>query len=232
MAAEPWIAPSHVGSSVGMASTGDFGRRIIHKRERLGLTREEVAERANMSAGFVNYLEENPDVPDTGTLIGLASALETTVEDLLGGVRNRPPDRDPTITGPVLEVLEPDECLSLVAPGGIGRIAFDSSYGPTVLPVNYKLHQGSIIFRTAYGGPMDQDLRAGVKGVEIKIGFEVDRIDQVRHEGWSVLIQGPAHHLTFDEVPEIMLTPWAGGDRELYIRIVPDQISGRRVHGL
>jgi hypothetical protein len=136
---------------------------------------------------------------------------------------------------PVLQVLEREECLRLVAPGGIGRVAFNGSHGPTVLPVNYKLHDGAIVFRTSYGGPMDQDLRTGVEGVEIKIGFQVDRIDEARQEGWSVLIQGPAHHVPEEEVAMVSdagVTPWAGGERHLYIRIVAHQVTGRRIHGL
>ena len=105
----------------------------------------------------------------------------------------------------------------------------------SVLPVNYRLHHGSIVFRTAPGGPMDQDLRTGMEGVEIKVGFEVDRIDYAQREGWSVLIQGPAHHISpgeLSEVTESDVTPWAGGERRLYIRIVPHQITGRRIHHL
>ncbi|TMS00355.1 pyridoxamine 5'-phosphate oxidase family protein [Nonomuraea basaltis] len=82
---------------------------------------------------------------------------------------------------------------------------------------------------------MDQDLRTGREGVEIKIGFEVDRIDEAQREGWSVLIQGPAHHVPPDEVAKVIdadVTPWAGGDRQLYIRAIPHQITGRRIHGL
>ncbi|MDP4511364.1 pyridoxamine 5'-phosphate oxidase family protein [Nonomuraea turcica] len=62
---------------------------------------------------------------------------------------------------------------------------------------------------------MDQDLRTGREGVEIKIGFQVDRLDETRQEGWSVLIQGPAHHVPEDEVAkaaEAGVTPWAGGE--------------------
>jgi hypothetical protein len=145
------------------------------------------------------------------------------------------PGGDSAAAGPVMEVLEPEECLRLIAPGGIGRVAFTSSNGPAVLPVNYKLHDGAIVFRTAYGGPMDQDLRTGVEGVDIKIGFEVDRIDEAQQEGWSVLIQGPAHHVPEDEVDKVAeadVTSWAGGERHLYIRIVPSQITGRRIHRL
>ncbi|MEV1178323.1 pyridoxamine 5'-phosphate oxidase family protein [Nonomuraea sp. NPDC049784] len=218
-----------------MTGNGDFGRRISYHRHQLGLTCEQVADRANMSAGYVQHLESHLGTPDTGTVTRLATALETTVEDLLGGGRDRPPGPGPAAAGPVLEVLDPEECLRLVAPGGIGRVAFNGQDGPTVLPVNYKLHEGAIVFRTAYGGPMDQDLRTGLEGVDIKIGFQVDRIDEARREGWSVLINGPAHHVPQDEVEKVTeadVTPWAGGERHLYIRIVPHQITGRRIHGL
>ncbi|MEV4471865.1 pyridoxamine 5'-phosphate oxidase family protein [Nonomuraea sp. NPDC049504] len=218
-----------------MTHPGDFGRRITHHRTRLNLTLEEVADRADMSAGYVQYLEDHLGTPDRGTVTRLAKALETTVEDLLGGGYERPPGPGTAAESPVLEVLEPAECLRLIAPGGIGRVAFNGSHGPTVLPVNYRVHDGAIVFRTTHGGPMDEDLRTGVAGVEIKIGFQVDRIDEPRREGWSVLVQGPAHHVPDDEVATVSgagITPWAGGQRHLYIRIVPHQITGRRIHGL
>ncbi|WP_308016324.1 pyridoxamine 5'-phosphate oxidase family protein [Nonomuraea aurantiaca] len=216
-----------------MAVTGDLGRRIAHHRERLGLTVEQVAERADISPGYLQYLEEQPGTPTAEAIYRLAGALETTTEDLLGGGVDRPPGRGRAKAAPTLESLDRDECLKLIEPGGIGRVAFNGSHGPTVLPVNYKLHHGSIVFRTASGGPMDQDLRTGLEGVEIKVGFEVDRIDEAQREGWSVLIQGPAHHISPDELPETAdVTPWAGGERHLYVRIVPHQITGRRIHNL
>jgi trehalose/maltose hydrolase-like predicted phosphorylase/transcriptional regulator with XRE-family HTH domain len=218
-----------------MTGTGDLGRRIIHHRQRLGLTREQVAERADMSPGYLTYLEENPDTPDTGALYRLADALETTVEGLLGGGRDRPPGHGPAMANPTLEVLDDQECRRLIEPGGIGRVAFNSSRGPTVLPVNYKIHKGDIVFRTAVGGPMDQDLRTGLEGVDIKIAFEIDVIDETNREGWSVLVQGPAHHVPEEEVEDVAacgVTPWAGGERQLYVRIALHQVTGRRIHGM
>jgi len=47
-----------------------------------------------------------------------------------------------------------------------------------------------------------------------------------------VLIQGPAHHVTSaeqDAVREAGVEPWAPGPRELFVRIVPSRITGRRV---
>ncbi|MEV1177232.1 hypothetical protein [Nonomuraea sp. NPDC049784] len=35
-----------------------------------------------------------------------------------------------------------------------------------------------------------------------------------------------------EKVTEADVTPWAGGERRLYIRIVPHQITVRRIHGL
>jgi hypothetical protein len=51
---------------------------------------------------------------------------------------------------PGLKELDEAECLRLISPGGIGRIAYSGQSGVTVLPVNYKLHQGAIVFRTAH----------------------------------------------------------------------------------
>ncbi|WP_240779935.1 pyridoxamine 5'-phosphate oxidase family protein [Nonomuraea zeae] len=104
-----------------------------------------------------------------------------------------------------------------------------------MLPVNYKMHDGAIVFRTAAGGAMDQDLNTGLEGVDIKIAFEIDMFDETNREGWSVLVQGPAHRLAPEETAEVAgtgISPWAGGERQLYIRILPQQITGRRIHAM
>jgi len=135
----------------------------------------------------------------------------------------------------ILEELSRDECLALISPGGIGRVAFGGQYGPTVLPVNYRVHDGSIVFRTRAGGAMDEDLRTNIDDLEIMIAFQIDRVDEEKREGWSVLIQGPAHHVAESELPEVTdadVTPWAGGDRRHYVRIAPHRITGRRITGL
>jgi hypothetical protein len=47
-----------------------------------------------------------------------------------------------------------------------------------------------------------------------------------------VLIHGPAHHLTGAEQDAVRATgieSWAPGERELFLRIVPSRITGRRV---
>ena len=134
---------------------------------------------------------------------------------------------------PVLEDLDEAECLRLITAGGIGRIAYSGRYGPTVFPVNYRLHGGTIVFRTAQDSPTDEDLRTGIAHAEYKVAFEIDEINLAAREGWSVLVQGPVHHVESDseraEVLEAGLETWPGGDRELFLRIVPSRITGRRI---
>jgi nitroimidazol reductase NimA-like FMN-containing flavoprotein (pyridoxamine 5'-phosphate oxidase superfamily) len=134
---------------------------------------------------------------------------------------------------PELEELDEAECLRLITPGGIGRLAYSGRFGPTVLPVNYRLYDGTIVFRTAQDSPTDEDLRTGIANAEYKVAFEIDEIDLNAREGWSVLVQGPVHHVESDteraSILKAGVETWPGGDRELFLRIVPSRITGRRI---
>ena len=132
-----------------------------------------------------------------------------------------------------LEVLDEAECARLIAPSGIGRLAYCGRFDLTVLPVNYVLRDGTIFFRTAQLGATDEDLRTGIEHAEYRVAFEVDDIDTEAREGWSVLIQGPAHHCDdpAERADALMagVDPWPDGDREHFISITPVRISGRRI---
>ena len=140
---------------------------------------------------------------------------------------------DTTERGPVLEDLDEAECLRLISAGGVGRIAFTGRFGPTVLPVNYRLHEGTIVFRTVEDSPTDEDLRTGIADAEYKVAFEIDDFSMAAREGWSVLIQGALHHVDSEaeraSVRESGVQPWASGPRELYLRVIPSRITGRRI---
>jgi nitroimidazol reductase NimA-like FMN-containing flavoprotein (pyridoxamine 5'-phosphate oxidase superfamily) len=132
----------------------------------------------------------------------------------------------------VIQELSEDQCLNLISGGGIGRIAYTSRFGPAVLPVNYALQDGAVVFRTAAHSPLDEDLQTGITDADYKVAFEIDSIDLASQRGWSVLIQGPAHHVAGVEeeaVRQAGVQSWAPGDRELFVRIVPSRITGRRV---
>jgi nitroimidazol reductase NimA-like FMN-containing flavoprotein (pyridoxamine 5'-phosphate oxidase superfamily) len=138
-----------------------------------------------------------------------------------------------TYAGRALQELDEAECLRLIASGGIGRIGYSGRYGPTVMPVNYQLYEGTIVFRTAQDSATDEDLRTGIANAEYKVAFEIDDFDAVARTGWSVLIQGSAHHVESEaeraSVAGAGVEPWPGGDRELFLRIIPVRITGRRV---
>jgi nitroimidazol reductase NimA-like FMN-containing flavoprotein (pyridoxamine 5'-phosphate oxidase superfamily) len=133
----------------------------------------------------------------------------------------------------VLEELDEAECLRLIASGGIGRIGYSGRYGPTVMPVNYQLYEGTIVFRTTPDSTTDEDLRTGIANAEYKVAFEIDDFDTAARTGWSVLIQGSAHHVESEaeraSVAGAGVDPWPGGDRELFLRINPTRVTGRRV---
>jgi nitroimidazol reductase NimA-like FMN-containing flavoprotein (pyridoxamine 5'-phosphate oxidase superfamily) len=135
--------------------------------------------------------------------------------------------------GPAPEPLDEATCLRLISPGGVGRLAYVGRYGPTVLPVNYAVHEGTIVFRTAHDSPTDEDLRTGIADAEYRVAFEIDELNPAAREGWSVLVQGSVHHVESEDervsVRQAGVEPWAGGTRELFLRIRPTRITGRRI---
>jgi nitroimidazol reductase NimA-like FMN-containing flavoprotein (pyridoxamine 5'-phosphate oxidase superfamily) len=135
-----------------------------------------------------------------------------------------------------IEHLDQDECLRLISPGGVGRIGFQSRYGPVILPVNYKLHDGVVVFRTAEHNSLDEDLQTGIAGGEFKVAFEIDEFDLTARSGWSVLVRGSAHRVRpgseRESAEAVGVEPWPGGDRELFMSITPTtpgHVTGRRL---
>jgi len=126
-----------------------------------------------------------------------------------------------------LRILDPAECLDLLTAGGIGRVGFLAADGIVMMPVNFAVAGRSIVFRTA------PDTLLAVYA-NAPVSFEVDHIDETLREGWSVLVQGHAHKIADErEVRRLddatRLVPWAGGARDVFVRIAPTLISGRRV---
>ena len=145
-------------------------------------------------------------------------------------------DRDVAGDGDMPGVAEPmgeAECMRLISAGGVGRIGYTGRFGPTVVPVNYAVHEGTIVFRTGQHSPMGEDLRTGIEHAESKVAFEIDEISPATREGWSILVQGRAHPVDSDaeraSVMQSGVEPWAGGEKELFVRVTPTRITGRRI---
>jgi nitroimidazol reductase NimA-like FMN-containing flavoprotein (pyridoxamine 5'-phosphate oxidase superfamily) len=219
-------APSYQGWP-SPPDPGDLSRRIALRRAELRLSRVQVAARAKISQRYLEYLENFPSVPDALTLRQLAAALRTTSAALLGAGAQVPSGQAALPAPPVVTKLFPAECRRLLEPGGVGRIAFSTAAGPVVLPVNFVVLGGTIVFRTAAGTVI------GAHGDDT-VAFEVDHIDEALGQGWSVLARGQAHRvLQPGELRHVretaVVVPWPGGTRETYVRIVPSQITGRRI---
>ena len=122
------------------------------------------------------------------------------------------------------------ESMELLASGGLGRLVFNGPYGPTALPVVYKIDAGSIVLGTWDPVLFDEDLRTGIAQAEYQVAVEVDQIDVEAREGWFVLVRGAAHHLDTEaeRAPFIDagLEPWIEGVPAHFIRVNPTSIWG------
>lgn len=127
-----------------------------------------------------------------------------------------------------LEVLTLAECLALLTSVEVGRIAFVEGGDPLVLPVNHLVDGHCVVFRTTYGSKLDAAWR------EKPAAFEADQFDPATRTGWSVLLRGEAQEvLDPGEIAELDargLEPWTDlGDRNRWVRVVPSEITGRRI---
>jgi transcriptional regulator with XRE-family HTH domain len=206
---------------------GDLSKRVARRRAELHLSKAQVAARAGMSLRYLEYVERYPARPDASALRRLAAALQTTPAALLGAGAQAPPGYGRTVGPPLVTKLLPAECRRLIEPGGIGRIAFCTTSGPVALPVNFAVVAGTIVVRTGEGTVVDGH-------ADEQVAFEVDHLDEALSQGWSVLVRGRAHRVAHPAELEIVrrdatIWPWPGGDRDVYVRIIPDTITGRRI---
>lgn len=126
--------------------------------------------------------------------------------------------------------LTTDECVELLRANVVGRVALVTPGGPRIVPVNYAVHEDSIVFRTA---PYSE---LGTYGWDSELAFEIDHLDHERHAGWSVVAFGRGALIEdADELAGIRGRwdphPWAGGSRHLYMRLTWRDVTGRRLPG-
>ena len=69
-----------------------FGATIRRKREALGFTLEEFAERAHLSPNYIGTVENGRRDPSLSTVLALAKALRVPAGELLGGVKELGPE--------------------------------------------------------------------------------------------------------------------------------------------
>jgi len=120
-----------------------------------------------------------------------------------------------------------EECRTLLGRRHLGRLAFVDGDLPLILPVNYVLDDGAVIFRTDAGSKLD----AAVRGAPV--AFEVDGVNELDQTGWSVLARGHAESVTdpavLDRLRALPLVPWAPGAKPHYVRVNAADVTGRRI---
>jgi nitroimidazol reductase NimA-like FMN-containing flavoprotein (pyridoxamine 5'-phosphate oxidase superfamily) len=126
-----------------------------------------------------------------------------------------------------LELLDENEAMSLLAHNEVGRVGLTIGAMPAIFPVNYRLIDGCIVFRTAPGSKLS------AASANTVVAFEVDDYNAADRSGWSVLVVGTSevvHDLdvTFQVLDE-KLEPWVDGMRGWIVRIRPGFVSGRRI---
>ena len=109
----------------------------------------------------------------------------------------------------------------------LGRLAFVDAGWPVVFPMNFVADGDVIYFRTAPGSKLLAALRMQ------QVTFQLDHVDEVWEEGWSILAFGRLRLLTdADEIADVHqrpLRPWARGDRPHYLRLDIASLTGRRL---
>ncbi|MDN5569897.1 MAG: pyridoxamine 5'-phosphate oxidase family protein [Propionibacteriaceae bacterium] len=117
--------------------------------------------------------------------------------------------------------IAPDECRQLLAERVVGRVAWQSSKGLMLLPLNYSFDGEAIWFRVK----RDSVLAELADGRDIV--FEIEDVDEETSGGWSVLVRGRVGVPTARPADEPQ--PWAPGDRDLLLVMGIDDITGRTV---
>lgn len=122
------------------------------------------------------------------------------------------------------EVLTARECWDRLREVQVGRLAVTLADGPDIFPVNYLTDHGTVVFRTGAG------TKPAAIEADARVALEADGV--VDGVAWSVVIRGRAELIKRpDEILEsfsLPLTPWQGGKKDQFVRIVPDVVSGRR----
>lgn len=123
---------------------------------------------------------------------------------------------------PILELTD-EQSWKLLEKTRHGRIVLSAAGETDIFPINYLVHGGVLLMRSA----------PGTKLAEITINenvvFETDGIGS--DEAWSVVVKGTARVLQsgaeISEAESLGLKTWVPTLKDFYIQLKPQRISGR-----
>lgn len=129
-----------------------------------------------------------------------------------------------------IEQLSGEECWRLLADSPVGRVGLIVDDAPEIYPVNHLVDNGTIVFRSDPGTKL-----AGLAR-HPEVCFQVDGFDAQQRIGWSVLVKGRAQQVR--QMPDaeerrrvegLPVDYWAPGPKWYRVRIVPIDVTGRRI---
>jgi len=135
------------------------------------------------------------------------------------------------VSASTLQDLSRPECVDLLATSAVGRIGVTLEGRPVILPVNFAVVDGSILFRTGHG------TKLAAATAHVVVAFEADAFDADGAAGWSVLVRGTCTEVTdpvdLERMRAVPLEKWVtDGGADRYVLISLTEISGRRFdHG-
>jgi len=119
-------------------------------------------------------------------------------------------------------VLDDEACWDFLRSEEFGRLAFRMVDEVHIVPINFAVQAGTLLFRTEPGNKM---LAVAMGSA---VAFEVDRFTDER--ATSVVVRGTARILPEDEAHRADLVPlrsWVGAHKYDVVEIAPTHVSGR-----
>jgi nitroimidazol reductase NimA-like FMN-containing flavoprotein (pyridoxamine 5'-phosphate oxidase superfamily) len=126
------------------------------------------------------------------------------------------------------EILEEQACWERLRRTSVGRLAVDNAGQPDIFPINFVVDDKTIVFRTKPG----TKLAASV--LLQRVAFEIDGYEPQLGQAWSVVVKGRARMIErmqerYD-AEDLPLFPWVAFPKPEFVRIVPQEVTGRRFH--
>ncbi|MFD1211913.1 pyridoxamine 5'-phosphate oxidase family protein [Arthrobacter sp. GCM10027362] len=123
---------------------------------------------------------------------------------------------------PILELTD-EQSWKLLANTKHGRIVLSAAGETDIFPINYLVHDGVLLMRSAPGTKLAEVT------INDKVVFETDGITS--DEAWSVVVKGTARVLQSGEeiarAESFGLKTWVPTLKDFYIEVKPERISGR-----
>jgi len=123
------------------------------------------------------------------------------------------------------EVLDNDAAMARLACAEVGRVAVAIRGHPFVFPVNHRVIDDLVVFRSDEGTKLDGIFTSP------SVAFEVDGVDRATGEVWSVIVVGHARAVAEParraELEAQLPTTFTGAEPPYVVELHPTEISGR-----